>query len=1148
MNCMQLVYDRGAGFFSGKNLSRLVWAICYALAVAFNASAQVQTTTLITGTVTDPGGAVVPGVKITVRSDETGSVRETATNDGGYYAVQGLRPGRYTISATLAGFKTAVVEGREVQVSIPAAVNLVLEVGDLTQEVTVSAAGAELLNTTTGAISTTISQNLVEDLPNQTRNPFDLLALAPNTSPQYLSTGNLSFGQHSMRRVNAAGSLESSGVFAAGSTDSASNVSVDGANIQMALYNMPVNIQSPSTIKELRIETANANAEFGYGSNAINIITKNGTNDFHGEAFWQFRNDNIDARNFFTNLAGGALPEYKRNKFGATFGGPIVRNKLHFFGNYEGSRLRQAAQGNTIVPTAEMRAGDLSNYRPLMAGQVLGRTPIIYNPYDYDATTGLRRPFPNNRIPASLLDPSMQKFLNYTALPNTVIDGVPQFSGLSSTMIDENQAGIRIDWEQSSSSTIYGRYTYGERDALAGGLISPLQGEGTPSSTHSTVIHWNKILSPTILNDFSVAYSRLRWGIGRPQNVPDVSTEIGFVNTTKLPAGPQISVPDISIGSSGLFVWDPTQHTYSLKDDLSWNAGKHTVKVGFNINERRLYFINQSSDKGRLTYDRIFSAACPLGNAGCDAARTAAGLPADGLGFADYLLGTTNGAYLEIRGVTWHGHQRYYAGYIQDTWQIHPKLTLDFGLRYERWNPWLLPRNNAVRLDLTGNGGLQYVLQNPLDVFDPATNYGRDAALTPNMPREGYYADNKNFAPRIGLAFRITSDTVFRAATGIFYAGNVNTNQFSDAQSGGAPFIIRSTQQIAGSEQLPTLFASRLFPAPSPDGVPRPNETPRATVRALGDSHYHTPTVYQWSATLEHRLGAHWSVSIDYLGSHTIRNQQFVDLNAPALPQGSLANVALDNRRRFPAWGQWLTWVNWGYSSYNSGTASLKSRQWHGLTVLSSFMWAKNLSSSISPIDNDRNNFDFRNWDLWPGKAAITPDFRYVSAISYHLPFGKGRARPLTGIADWIGGGWNLSGIIEFSTGVPRTVMDIDNSGTGLGNQHADRIAGCDDKDAPRDRFQWFNTSCFVAPAFGTWGNSGQGIINDPGINNWNMSLAKVFPISEGHHIDFRLETFNTFNHTQWQGANYARNNAAFGRITSARPARQIQFSLFYRF
>jgi hypothetical protein len=1122
--------------------------LAFACAITPCVWAQVQTTTAIVGTVKDTTGAVLPGVAITVRNDQTGAVRETVTNDAGYYSVQALRPGTYSVTAALTGFKTAVLSAREVLVSIPATVNFVLEVGDLTQEVTVSAEGQELINTTTGALSTTISRNLVENLPNQTRNFFDLVALAPNTSPQYLSTRNLSFGQHSMRRVNAAGSLESSGVFAAGSTDSATNVSIDGANIQLALYNMPVTIQSSSTIQELRIETASANAEFGYGSNAINVITKSGTNNLHGELFWQHRNDNLDANDFFRNLAGGVLPEYKRNKFGATLGGPIQRDKFHFFANYEGSRLRQNLPGNAIVPTAAMRQGDLSAYRPLLAGAVLGPTPIIYNPYDFDAATGLRRPFPGNTIPATLLDPSTQKLLNYTALPNTVIDGIPQFSGLSNSIIDEDQYGVRLDWEKSSDTTVFGRYTFGERDAFNGGLTSQLQGEKTPASTHSFVLHWNEVIGPSMINDFSVSYSRLKWGIGRPLDVPDVSAEAGLVNTSSLNGGPGLSVPDFALGASGLFVWDPTQNTYQVKDDFSWSKGRHSFKLGINITERRLYFINQSVDKGRMTFDRFYTRACALGNQACEQARMAAGVELGGLGFADYLLGASTGSYLEIRGVTWHGHQRYFGGYFQDTWQVHPRLTLNLGLRYERWPPWLLPRNSTVRFRFDGEGGLEYALQNPLDVFNPATDYGRDAPLNPNMPRQGYKADKFNFGPRVGLAFLLSPDTSIRAAGGIFYAGNVNTNQFSDAQTGGAPFIQRSTVLVAGTEQLPPLLARNQFPAPTASGIPGPGDDPPAAPRALGQEQYPTPTVYQWSLSVEHRLNSNWSASVDYLGSHTIHNQQFVDLNSPSLPQGSLADVPLQDRRRFPKWGQWLTWVNWGYSNYNSATFSVRNREWRGLSLLASFMWAKNLTSSESPINNDRNNFDFRAWDLWRGKAVLTPDARFISAWSYRLPFGKGQQYAMSGVADAVLGGWVLSGITEFSTGVPRPIFASDNSGTGLGNQHADRIAGCDVNDAPRDRLQWFNTSCFVIPAFGTWGNAGQGIINDPGINNWNMTFGKIFMIREGHRLEFRLETFNTFNHTQWEGVVNSMASSSFGRITTARPARQIQAALFYRF
>ena len=413
------------------------------------ALAQVQTTTGITGTVTDGSGAVLPGVEVVVTDQDTGTVRRAITNDSGLYVIQSLKPGTYSISASLAGFKTAVVKDRQVQVTIPAQVNLVMQVGELSETVTVSGVGEEMVNKTTAQLATTISENLVKNLPVETRNYFDLMSLAPNTSPEYLSVSNMSFGQHSMRRVNAAGSFESSGVFAAGERDSSSYVSIDGASPQIANYNQTVTIQSSSTIKELRLETASANAEFGNGSNAVNVITKSGTNDFHGEVFWQHRNDNIDAVGYFTNLAGRQLPEYKRNKFGATMGGPIIKNKLLFFANYEGSRLRQAVQGNTRVPTALERSGNFSQTQLFASPGVLAPPREIYNPFSYDPATGLRSAFPNKTIPTSLLDPGMQVAFKYTALPNTIIDGIPQYTGLNRTDLDENQYTARIDWQKS---------------------------------------------------------------------------------------------------------------------------------------------------------------------------------------------------------------------------------------------------------------------------------------------------------------------------------------------------------------------------------------------------------------------------------------------------------------------------------------------------------------------------------------------------------------------------------------------------------------------------------------------------------------------------------------------------------------------------
>lgn len=1118
---------------------------------------QVQTTTAITGTVKDRTGAVLPGVEVTIRNQETGVTRETVTNESGYYSFQALRPGTYTITASLTGFKTGVIRDREVLVAIPAQVNFVLEIGDLSEQVTVSAAGEELINKTTAELATTIDQNLVESLPIESRNFFDLLALAPNTSPMYLSMGNMSFGQHALRRVNAAGSFEASGVFAAGERDSGSNVSIDGANTQIALYNHTVTIQSSSTIKELRLQTASANAEFGYGSNAVNVITKSGTNEFHGELFWQHRNDALDANGFFTNLAGRDLPEYKRNKFGGSFGGPLVRDRLHFFANYEGSRLREAVQGNALVPTAELRKGDFSNYRPLRPGGGLGPTPVIYNPYDFDSVTGLRRPFPNNKIPDHLLDPAIQVLLPFTPLPNTIIDEVPQFSGLMRTESDENQHTVRIDWARDTNNNIYGRYTFAERNARRTDLLPPLEGENTPSSTHSAVVNWSRILKPTMINDLSVSYTRPKWGIGRPiSNIPDISGQMGLKNTSPLGGSPGIrSNVDFRIADSELFVWDPTQNTYQVKDDFSFTRGVHSFKFGAHITERRLYFQNQSSDKGSLFFENTFSRACPLGNSACEAARAAAGLPLGGTPFADFLLGAADQTNLELRAATWHGHQRYYGFYFQDTWPIHSRWTLNLGLRYEKWQPWLLPRNNAATFDFSGDGSLVHALLNPFDILDPATDYGRKGALRPGMTREGYTTSDLNFAPRVGFSFTLTPDTVIRAAGGIFYAGNINTNQLSDIQGGAPPNTRTARQTISRAEQLPPILVREQFPLPQLGSVPGAFANPPVSARILlpkngfsGVGEYPSPAVYQWSLSVQHRLNPFWSLHLDYVGSHTIHNSQFVELNAAALPQGDLANVPFQQRRRLPGWGNIQSWVPWGWAKYNSATFGVRNREWNGLAFMANFTWAKNLTSSQSLIGSDRGNAHYQFFDIWQGRSSFTPTARFISGWSYKLPFGQGKAQALSGLADTLLGGWILSGITEFSTGASATVTTSDNGGTGVGNQLPDRVPDCKLDDAPRDRFDWFNRSCFVQPEFGRWGRSSQNEINQPGINNWNMTLGKSFRLKESHQLEFRMEAFNIFNHTQWGSANTNMASTAFGRIGSTRPARQIQFALFYEF
>lgn len=1132
------------------------------LGVGDNAQAQVQTSSAISGTVTDSQGAAIAGASVTIKNQNTGATRNVASNESGFYSLQSIIPGTYTITVSQSGFKRGVVTDRVVQVAQPAQVDVTLQPGEMSEDVTVSAEGSELLTTNTAEIAGTINPRLVQNIPLNGRNFFNLAALTPGTVPQYQSLSQISFAQASLNFVSAANTQVSSGVFAGGNRDSAANVSVDGANVQSSVYQQTTQLQSPASIQEVKIQSGSMNAEFGNGVTAVNVITKSGTNNFHGELYEFLRNNKLDATPFFTNLAGRKLPNYQQNQFGGALGGPIFKDKLQFFANYEGGRTRQGTQEINAVPLTELRTGDFSNYRPPLPGGSFGPTPIIYNPYRFNPTTGLREPFPGNKIPLgptnlcsprpTCVDPVTLAFVGLTPQPNTVIDGVPQFTGLAKTTINANQYTARFDWHKSSNASIYGRYTSSVINAI-GRTALPFGGTENPSSSKNLVVHWTQVINPSSVNDFSTSYTRPKWFYGRVvADTPDISTQLGLINTLPGPGAPGFGAAGFTLPSSNGFLLNATQNTFQIKDDLSLVRGNHNFKLGFDVTEKRFYYPSTSNDKGFFQFANYFTQACPAGNQKCIAAMTAAGLPQGGFSFADYLLGATTLVQLSVPSAPYESHTRYYGVYAQDSWQIRRNLTLNYGLRYEYWTPFLVPRNTVARFDRS-NGNLVYPLSNPLDYLNPATDYGRNAPLNPGEPREGYKTGNKNFAPRVGMAYLLNPETTVRGSIGIYYDGNANINQFSATQKGVGPFGLNYQQNATGSEQLPPLLVSQQFPSPPPTAIPQPNlNPPLGGFLALGEPVYKTPTVYQWSLSAQRRLGRYWSLELDYLGSHTIREPMFINLNAPALPQGSLAGLTVQQRRPFPQWGAVYSWIPLGWAKYNAFTASVKNLEWQGLTIISSFTVAKSLISSEIG-QSDIGNTNYRSPYIWAGANPQTPKFRFVSGWSYALPVGKGRAFEINSIANTFLGEWVVSGIAEFSTGSPRGMLTNDTSG-GAGEGFLGRpniVSGCDpNKPAERSRLQWFNTACFVNPPFGTFGNSTLGVFTEPGINNWNIAIEKLIPIKilESGRLHLRAEAFNAFNHTQWGSPQNYLPSSSFGRITTTRPARQIQLALKYTF
>lgn len=1144
----------------GNQANRLYWRVGLIILVLMGTSllavAQVQTNTEISGTVSDGQGAIIPTASVTLRNQGTGEIRTTITNGAGSYAFLSIPPGVYTVTAEHAGFKTMVVTNRVAQVAEPGLVDFILEVGQTTQTVTVSAAGADLIDPTTAEVSGTISQQLVSNLPLNGANFLDLVTTSPGTTSEtalgpYTPTvsNQASFSETALMQVSAAGLSITGGVFLGGNRDSASNISIDGSNVQLGHYGETVQLQSSSDIQEVKIESGVMNAEFGFGTGAVNTVTKSGTNQFHGEAYDFLRNNDLDANNFFNNLAGLKNPRYQMNQFGASAGGPVLRNKLHFFANYEGLRVNQATVNEANTPPASVRDGDFSS---------LGVT--VYNPYQYDPTTGLRTPFPNDTIPTgttnlcspnpTCMDPAMAAYLKYSPLPNTTIDGIPEFVNATPTTISRNQYTGRIDWERGEKTHVFGRYTYFKDSGFSTG-VAPIAGIENPFGSINPTASWVQILSPTAVNNLTLSYTRGNIGISRATNgIGNVSQQIGLQNTSNNAGGPAINLSDYTVASSNYSLATDLEDNVQFKDDFSLAKGEHSFKFGFQGNNRRIHYTNDQFDKGSLNFADIYTAACPLGNATCGAAMTAAGESSGGEAFADYLLGAAQEARLDIPGAIYDADDTYYGGYAQDSWRFSHKLTLNFGLRYDYWTPWLNVRGMAVRWDAT-TGNVVYALQNPLDYLNPNDGYGRTAALTPGVgSRAGYTTGTKDFAPRAGVAYLLTPNTTVRAGAGIYFDGNSDMNLFSQCQSGAGPFGLTLINIVAGNEQLPPYLAYQQFPAPSVTAVAVPSTTNPISIRPLAGSYYPTPTVYQWTFSVQRRLGKDWVVESAYLGTHSIRETQYMDLNIPNLPQGADANLSQQQRRQFTDWGEVSTWRNAGFARYNSLTTSIKTPQWHGLTLVSWLAYSRDLASSQYGMSMN-GNMDFRRFGIWAGPSLLNPDLRNVNTWTYALPVGRGKRFQPSGPLDWVAADWQFSGSAEFSQGAHEAaLLSTDNSGTGQYSPEPDKLCNPNSVPGGRNRMEWFNTACFGVPAFGVYGNSTIGAYREPGVENWDLSMQKSFmiPKLETNRLQFQTDFFNAWNHTQWGYTNNFLGTTQYGWVQAAHTARQIQFSLKYLF
>ena len=1056
----------------------------------------------IQGIVQDQSQGAVIGSQVVITNLETGLRREASTNETGLYTVPSLPVGRYKLTATMQGFSTAEVPEIKLDVNQTARVDFVLKPGSVTESISVSAAAA-MLDSETATVGQVIDNKRIVELPLNGRN--------------YLELARLSAGTAAARGSRP----ESEGVFSAGGQHGYQvQVNIDGVDNSMTYSGGPIGFEaqaikpSVDAVGEFRVVTNNLSAEYGNrmgGQVFVNI--KSGTNNVHGSLFEFLRNSKLDGTNFFANRAGTKKPDYKQNQFGGTIGGPIRKDKTFFFGSFEGTRTRLGRSFTGTVPVPEVREGDFNRIRPIFDPATTVGT----------ATSFTRQQFPGNIIPKSRWDPLFPKLLALYPLPtNGLIANNHFYNGSESN--DVNTYDIKGDHNISDRSRVSGRYSRRDRDRFEPGPL-PLPADGGLATT--TIIDSNSIalthtytFGASLTNEFRVGITDINSRFDVPYDRP-LFDEYGIkgIPKTNLASSNDHGLSRFTpaqyseIGTRSFWPNTNNQRTYQFNDTMFKSWGKHNIRFGGEVRREDLFRNAARFSRGQFVFNREFTA-----NPAARAA-TADGMAEFMLGMASGgTIGNENGEYLAATTI---------AGFVQDDWKVTPNLTLNLGVRYDIFYAPSAP-----------DGGISY--------FDlDFNNLGAAARLKQTFLQPGECAcenDKNNFAPRLGLAYKVTPKTVVRAGAGMIYArADALQTQWARAQNQAPTFIeigFGTLDRINSRLILKDGFPAVTLPATA---VPGPNSVGiNAPSRFL-------PTQYsiQYFFDVQRELPFDTLLTVGYNGNGTRKMLGGLNYNIPynIVPSATPVN----NLRLWPFYNGVNVVVPYGNLSYSGLITKLEKRFSKGLTFLSSYTW----SHAIDNLDEEGNGEGTGAtyfWDRNQNRGSSLTDIRhsFVFSSTYELPFGRGKAF-LTNThraVDAILGGWQLGGVFSKVSGEPFTVTTSGGITNAGGADRPNRIGDGTLPSGQRSIDRWFDTGAFTVQPQYTYGNSGRNILRGPGVTNLDFSLAKYFQIKEGMRLQFRAEAFNTSNTPAFGNPNANITGAGVGQITSAGEPRRVQFGL----
>jgi hypothetical protein len=1112
-------------------MKKAVFSLAMFLGAAGLLCAQVDTATVV-GTVRDSSGAVVPRASVTATATDTNISVTTSTDAAGDYVITPLRIGNYAVAVEAQGFKRETRAGVVLQVQDRVRVDFTLQVGALTEAVNIEAA-VPVVQTESSALGDVIESRQITDLPLNGRDYTQLATLTTGVVKITENGGGIN-GATSASNGNAGGAFAVNGT-----RGNLNNFLLDGVDNNSNDNAGNVLRTNVDAIQEFKVQTSNYSAEFGRSGGAvINATIKSGTNQFHGTLFEFLRNSALDARGFFESPDQPKAP-YKQNQFGGTLGGPIKRNRLFFFADYQGTRVSAATTTIQSVPLPAEINGDFSS---VLGGQVgtdaLGRPvyqneifdpastrmvggKVVRNAFGFDTTTGLPIPGQANIIPQNRLDPIAHNVAGLYPAPTVAGATANNYIANNPGTDTIDQTDGRVDYSLSARQQIFARFSLSQRTRFQAPPFPGLADGGSYGTgnyfeaTRGAVLAHTFVISPTMVNEVRIGFNRNHYRDNIPsygQNYPASGFAVPGVPDNPTVNGLTLFQPNgfRRIGEPGYTPTFSTSQEFQYGDTLNVIRGKHAIKTGVQVRFSQFNLFQVGQPRGRLSFSGQFTADDPSSGDG------------SGNGLADMLLGDSSSAVIST--LTYFGNrQRTFGGFIQDDYKVSESLTLNLGLRYDYTTPITEAHNRQSNFDFS-TGQLVVAGQNGAS----------DGLVT---------TDKLDFAPRLGLAWSPFKSrrTVIRAGYGRFFSyQEIRTGD--PLQLGyNLPFFFEPSFVSDGI--TPVITVSGGFPALNL------NQAKFAGVTS-NDSRLHAPVVDEWNFNLQQQLPSNVLFEAAYVGSKGTHLQVLVDHNQDPTPGPG----DVQSRRPYPNFGPFTSIEDHGNSTYHALQLKAEKRLSAGLIFLSAFTYSKAINDQPEICCNGpwpQNSYDLHSER---GLADFDNRFRWVSSFDYELPIGKGR-RYLNSsrTGDLILGGWHVGGIVTFRSGFPFSpLMGYDPSNTGSnGLVRTDRIANGNLPAGQRTPDLWFDINAFPVPTGYAFGNAGKNILDGPGEKAADVSIRKLFNFNERMNMEFRAEAFNAFNHAVFaQPDNFITDGpGAAGVITSTViPQRQLQFGLKFHF